>query len=107
MAARTGTGVAGLLTAIVLAVIWVVPASASTWTVTTLRDDQVTGDLLGISCPSKGLCVATGSDSLVATSTNPTGGRTAWKVVHPGGVEEGVAEKAEELGKKVIFPGGR
>lgn len=110
MAARKGTGVAGLLlTAIVLAVIWIVPiaASASTWTVTTLRDDKVPGSLFGISCPSTVLCVATGSDSLVATSTNPTGGRAAWKTFHPGGAEEGPAEKAEELEKKVVFPGAQ
>ncbi len=107
MVARMGTGVAGLVAAIVLAGIWIAPASASTWNVTTLRDDQVPGDLLGVSCPSTGLCVATGSDSLVATSTNPTGGRGAWKVFHPGGVEEEVAEKAEEQGKPVIFPGAQ
>ncbi len=107
MTSRTGTGIAGLLAAIVIAVAWIVPASASTWTVTKLKDDQVGGSLFGISCPSTGLCVATGSDSLVATSTNPTGGRTAWKVVHPGGAEEGPAEKAEELGKPVVFPGAQ
>jgi hypothetical protein len=103
------TGIAGLVAAIVLAAVWIVPASssASTWGVTTLRDDQVPGDLLGISCPSTGLCVATGSDSLVATSTDPTGGRTAWKTFHPGGVEEGPTEKAEELGKNVTFPGAQ
>jgi hypothetical protein len=106
MTSRTGAGAAGLLAAIVLAAAWIVPASASTWTVTKLKDDQVGGPLFGISCPSKGLCVATGSDSLIATSINPTGGRTAWKVVHPGGAAEGPAETAEELGK-VIFPGAQ
>jgi hypothetical protein len=107
MASRAGTGAAGLLAAIVLAVAWAVPASASTWAVTKLSDDQVPGPLFGISCPSTALCVATGSDSLVATSTNPTGGRTAWKVFHPGGAEEEPAEKAEELGKEVVFPGAQ
>lgn len=109
MASRAGTSMAVLLTAIALAVALIVSASASasTWTVTKLRDDQVGGALFGISCPSTGLCVATGSDSLVATSTNPTGGRTAWKVFHPGGVEEGPAELAEESPHGVVFPGAQ
>lgn len=107
MTSRPGIGAAGLLAAIVLAVVWVVPASASTWTVTKLRDDQVSGPLFGISCPSPALCVATGSDSLVATSTNPTGGSAAWKVVHPGGAQEGPGELAEELPAEVVFPGAQ
>lgn len=105
MATRKGTRVAGLLTAIVLAVIWIAPASASTWTVTKLKDDQVGGPLFGISCPSTDLCVATGSDSLVATSTNPTGGRNAWKVFHPGGTEE--IQEVPEGSKGVVFPGAQ
>jgi hypothetical protein len=64
MTLRTGPRVAGLSAALMLAVVWIVPASASTWTVTKLRDDQVGGPLFGISCPSTGLCVATGSDSV-------------------------------------------
>ena len=104
MTSHRGTGAVGLLAAIVLAVVWVVPASASTWTVTKLRDDQVAGPLFGISCPSTELCVATGSDSLVATSTNPTGGRSAWKVVHPGGTEE---VEVPGGSKGVIFPGAQ
>lgn len=107
MTSRMGTGVAGLLLAIVLAVAWIAPASASTWTVTNLKDDQVGGPLFAISCPSPGLCVATGSDSLVATSTNPTGGAASWKVFHPGGVEGEPGEKAEELGKEIVFPGAQ
>ena len=105
MASRTGTGLAGLLAAIVLAVVWVVPASASTWTVTKLKDDEVVGPLFGISCPSTDLCVATGSDSLVATSTNPTGGRNAWKVFHPGGTEQ--IGEAPEGSKGFVFPGAQ
>jgi hypothetical protein len=107
MTSRTGTGAAGLLAATVLALACVVPASASSWTVTKLKDDEVGGPLFGISCPTTGLCVATGSDSLIATSTNPTGGRTAWKVVHPGGAEESPAKTAEELPGGVVFPGAQ
>ena len=107
MTSRRGTGVVGLLAAALLAVVWIVPASASTWTVTKLKDDKVGGPLFGISCPSPTLCIATGSDSLIASSTNPTGGRNSWKVVHPGGAEEGPSELAEELGKEVVFPGAQ
>lgn len=107
MASHKGTSAAGLLLAIVLSIVCAVPASASTWAVTKLSDDEVPGPLFGIACPSSALCVATGSDSLVATSTNPTGGRSTWKVVHPGGAEEGPTEKAEELGKEVVFPGAQ
>jgi hypothetical protein len=82
------------------------PAIASTWSVTQLHDDKVQGALFGISCPSPSLCVATGSDSLVATSTNPTGGATAWKVVHPGGKEE-LEGPGSESGKGVVFPGAQ
>ena len=104
MAARTGTGVAGLLAAIVLAVVWVAPAPASTWTVTKLRDDKIGGPLFGISCPSTGLCVATGSDRLIATSTNPIGGRTAWSVIHPGGA---VKIEAPDSGGGIVVRGAQ
>jgi hypothetical protein len=80
------------------------PASASTWTVTELKDDQVGGPLFGVSCPSPDLCVATGSDSLVATSTNPTGGPAAWRVFHPGGREDHEAPIGEG---GLVFPGAQ
>jgi hypothetical protein len=71
--------------------------------VTKVSDDQVQGSLFGVSCPTTSLCVAVGSDGLIATSTNPTGGRAAWSVVHPGGTEDiGPIE-----GKGIIFPGAQ
>jgi hypothetical protein len=82
MAARIGMGIATLLA---LVAAWAPTASAASWTVTDLRDDEVNGALFGVSCPSDDLCVAGGSDSLVATSTNPSGGPTAWRTFHPGG----------------------
>jgi hypothetical protein len=45
-------------------------------------------DLSGVSCPSSGLCVAVDLDGDVVTSTNPTGGATAWKVTHVDGTNE-------------------
>jgi hypothetical protein len=80
-------------------------ALASTWTITKLSDDQVQGPLFGMACPSVSLCVAVGSDSLIATTTNPTGGRSAWKVVHPGGTEEIPIEN--EGGGGAVFPGAQ
>jgi hypothetical protein len=40
--------------------------------------------LLGVSCPTGSLCVATGTQNLIASSTDPTGGAGAWKVVYAG-----------------------
>lgn len=40
--------------------------------------------LLNVSCPSEALCVATGTQNLIASSTDPTGGAAAWKVVYAG-----------------------
>lgn len=84
MAARMGIG-AGLLAMLALALVWTAPVQAATWTVTDLTDDGVEGVLFGISCPFDDFCVAGGSDSLVATSTNPSGGPKAWRTFHPGG----------------------
>ena len=39
--------------------------------------------LLGISCPAKSLCVATGEGDGIAFSTNPTSGASAWHLIHP------------------------
>ena len=86
-----------------LALIGPAAASAATWSVTTLVDDEVGGALFGISCPTVSLCVATGADSLVATSTNPTGGPSAWRVVHPGGSNE--LENVNPGGGGVLYLG--
>ena len=40
--------------------------------------------LLGVSCPSKSFCVASGTNNLIASSTDPTGGPGAWNVVYAG-----------------------
>jgi hypothetical protein len=39
----------------------------------------------GVSCPSSGLCVAVDEWGDVVTSTNPTGGASAWTVTHVDG----------------------
>ncbi|HEX6688062.1 MAG TPA: hypothetical protein VF085_05295 [Solirubrobacterales bacterium] len=40
------------------------------------------GDIFGVSCPSASLCVAVDLSGNVVTSTNPTGGTSAWAVAH-------------------------
>jgi len=107
-AEKSSTGYATLalralaLTLLVLAV-WAVPASAGDWTAFTLRDDWVEGSLFGVSCPSTSLCVAGGSDTLIATSVNPAAGGAAWATFHPGGkMELGMEPDGP---KKVAFPG--
>jgi hypothetical protein len=44
--------------------------------------------ILGISCPSTKFCVAVGELDEVITSTNPTGGQSAWRDVRPTGEAE-------------------
>jgi hypothetical protein len=54
------------------------------WTVAKLPGLAGSLFLLNVSCPSESLCVATGSQNVIASSTNPTGGVGAWKVVYAG-----------------------
>lgn len=44
--------------------------------------------ILGVSCPSAKLCVAVAELNKVISSTDPTGGPSAWKVVQPQGEAE-------------------
>jgi len=76
------------LGAVALSGVAAVPAAASNWKVATLADGPITATLEGMSCPSASLCVAVGTNSTIATSTNPTGGPSAWKTVHPEGYVE-------------------
>ena len=60
------------------------PALASPWTTAQLPGPAAKVFLLGVSCPSQGLCVAVGTNNLIASSTDPTGGSSAWHVVYAG-----------------------
>lgn len=64
------------------------PAVASTgganWTTAKLPGLAGSLFLLNVSCASESLCVATGSQNVIASSTNPTGGPGAWKVIYAG-----------------------
>jgi hypothetical protein len=59
-------------------------ATAAGWTTTRLAGEAGTMFLLNVSCPEPGFCAATGSQNLIATSTDPTGGAAAWHVAYPG-----------------------
>jgi hypothetical protein len=53
---------------------WSSPASAGL----AARNLGLHDALLGVSCPSEALCVATDEQGNIFTSTNPTGGQSAW-----------------------------
>ena len=59
-------------------------ASAATWSSLQLPGETARVALYGMSCPSASLCVASGADNTIASSTEPSGGATRWSVVHPG-----------------------
>jgi hypothetical protein len=99
-----------LALALLLSAIWSAPALAGSWTAFSLKDDHVAGDLFGISCPTTTLCVAGGSDSLIAVSTNPAAGSKAWSVSHPGGkveVPKTPPGGPEPGGGEPLFPGAQ
>ena len=54
------------------------PAVAATPLSWSIVNVDGTNALNGVSCPSKSLCVAVDGAGKVLTSTNPTGGRSAW-----------------------------
>jgi hypothetical protein len=60
------------------------PALASSWTTAQLPGEAAKVFLLGVSCPSQGLCVAVGTNNLIASSTDPTGGSSAWHFAYVG-----------------------
>jgi hypothetical protein len=60
-------------------------ALASSWASAQLPGAAGKVFLLGVSCPSRGLCVAVGTNNLIASSTDPTGGSSStWRVVYAG-----------------------
>lgn len=59
-------------------------AAAGTWTTREIATPETQPALYGISCASTALCVATGANNTIVSSTEPTGPASAWNVVHPG-----------------------
>src|SRR5215213_5794731 len=79
-----------VLGALAIALCAVAPAAGSTWKVVDIPDGPVGGILWAVSCPSPRLCVASGTNSAIVSSTDPTAGAGAWKaagqmlvVTHP------------------------
>jgi hypothetical protein len=90
---RGWRGAAAAALAVTVAALMPATASASRWTASRLPGPAGKSYLLGVSCPSRSLCVATGTNNLIASSTDPTGGATAWDYVYAG---EGPWEKTNE-----------
>jgi hypothetical protein len=59
------------------------PASAA-WTTSQLPGPAGELFLLNVSCPTAEFCAASGTQNLIATSTDPTGGPAAWHTVYAG-----------------------
>jgi hypothetical protein len=72
------------------------PAAAADWSTARLPGGPGELFLLGVDCPTTGFCAAVGTQNLIATSTDPTGGAAAWRTVYAG---EG---RYEGLGGPVI-----
>jgi hypothetical protein len=74
--------IAASLCAFSLIFVFAASAGASTWKVSEISDGGAQGILWGVSCPTESFCVTVGTNSVVATSTNPTGGAPAWSIAH-------------------------
>lgn len=59
-------------------------AVAAGWATTQLPGPAGELFLLNVSCPTADFCAASGTQNLIATSTDPTGGAGAWHTVYAG-----------------------
>jgi hypothetical protein len=64
---------------------------ASAWKTTAVDGTSGLVKLVGISCPSRSLCVATDTGGDVLTSTRPAGGASAWHHVDLGSIVDAIA----------------
>ncbi len=60
------------------------PTYGASWETRQLPGEAAGSALFGVSCPTASLCVAVGSNNAIASSTDPTGAASSWKVVYPG-----------------------
>jgi hypothetical protein len=74
-----------------------VASAASNWSLAQLPGAAAKVYLLGISCPSRSFCVASGTNNLIATSTDPESG--SWKYGYAG---DGPWENTESWPTNVI-----
>lgn len=68
---------------VVVALLAAGPAAAD-WTGTQLGGSAGDLFLLSVSCPTASFCAASGTQNVIATSTDPTGGASAWGSVYVG-----------------------
>lgn len=93
---RRGRRGAIALAALALALSLVAPSAASAqWSRTQLAGPAAKIYLLDVDCPSTSVCVAVGTDNLIASSTDPTGGPGAWSYGYAG---DGPWPKTNEWG---------
>jgi hypothetical protein len=59
-------------------------AQGAGWATTQLPGPPGELFLLGVSCPTESFCVASGTQNLIAASTDPTGGPGAWATAYVG-----------------------
>lgn len=77
----------GTLSVLGVLALAIVPAAApaADWKAVQIEDGPLDAIFWGVSCPSASLCLAVGTNSTIASSTDPPGGAAAWKAVHPEG----------------------
>lgn len=73
-----------LVWGLLLGLILPATASAATWQPAQLSGLAAKSYILNVSCPSSSLCVASGTNNMIASSTDPTGGSAAWDPVFVG-----------------------
>jgi hypothetical protein len=82
---------AAVLASLVALAVAAPPAAAAGWTTTQLPGGAGELFLLNVDCPTTSFCAAVGTQNLIATSTDPTGGPGAWHTVYAGeGRYEGI-----------------
>jgi hypothetical protein len=75
---------AALVSSLIVMAIVSGSAAAAGWTTTQIPGPPGELFLLNVSCPTANFCAASGSENLVVTSTDPTGGPGAWNPVFVG-----------------------
>ncbi|HET6999478.1 MAG TPA: hypothetical protein VFI03_12930 [Solirubrobacterales bacterium] len=82
------TAVATVCAALAATAVFAATSSAADWRLQAQvkgEDFRLNAPLLDISCPSTEMCVAVGELNKIVSSTNPTGGPSAWRLARPTG----------------------
>jgi hypothetical protein len=102
MGRRALGGLAVVLGMAVLSAVSTASAYASPWKGFQLAGAADQAFMLGVSCPTESLCVAGGTDNLIASSTDPAGGVAAWSYGYAGEgprpqTESGPADRSGQI----------